>query len=92
MSDRTLATFIAPSDVNRADRESVVREKDSPHLETFRLRMKEMYRSMNTHDIAQVLHVPEAQVYRAVFGTRAALLQRNAGAIGFPQAKQEIKS
>lgn len=48
-----------------------------------------LYRSMNTYDIAQVLHMPEAQVYRAVFGTRAALLQRNAGAIGFPQAKQE---
>lgn len=55
-------------------------------------RARALYRSMNTYDIAQLLHVPEAQVYRAVFGTRAALLQRNAGAIGFPQAKQEIKS
>lgn len=41
-----------------------------------------LYRSMNTYDIAQLLHVPEAQVYRAVFGTRAALLQRNVGANG----------
>lgn len=52
-----------------------------------------LYRSMNTYDVAQLLHVRESDVWNHVFGTRAASLrQRNVGAIGFPQAKQEIKS
>ena len=73
---------------NRVTRDSF---GDASHIGTPKLdqRMRALYRSMNTHDIAQLLHVPEAQVYRAVFGTRAALLQRNAGANGSVQAKQE---
>lgn len=74
--------------VNRADAFGVSSRTGTPTLD----RARALYRSMNTHDIAQLLHVPEAKVYRAVFGTRAALLQRNAGANGFSQAKQEIKS
>lgn len=45
--------------------------------ESIEVRIRNLYRSMSTYDIAQLLHMPEAQVYRAVFGTRAASLREH---------------
>ena len=42
---------------------------------------RQLYRSMNTYDIAQVLHVREADVWNLVFGKRRAAL-RQANDIG----------
>jgi hypothetical protein len=39
---------------------------------------RRLYRTMNTADIAQLLHVTEAEVFNAVFGTRASHRQHNA--------------
>lgn len=40
------------------------------------IRARALYRVMNTADIASLLFVSEAEVYRAVFGTRASTLRR----------------
>lgn len=76
MSDLHPAIPSAPSVINQTDGCGVVRGKGSPDLETLRRRMKEMYRSMHTADIAALLHVTEAEVFNAVFGTRAQTLGR----------------
>lgn len=38
-------------------------------------RARALYRSMNTYDIAQLLHVTEAEVFNLVFGHRAQTLR-----------------